>query len=135
VDAHPGVFTLNGSTLVVNQDGTINSASHPAPTGSYVTVYATGLGPIEPAQPDGSIVGLPLPANVLPVTLTSMMTGHPTLWLGPTSWPVAVQYAGPAPFEVAGVSQINFVVNEYGGWPISLVAGTGQCWLYVITDY
>ena len=135
VDAHPGIFTLNGSSLAVNQDGTINSASNPAPTGSYVTVYATGLGPIGPAQPDGGIVGLPLPANVLPVTLTSMMTGHPTLWLGPTSWPVTVQYAGPAPFEVAGVSQINFVVNDYGGWPISLVAGTGQCWLSVITDY
>jgi uncharacterized protein (TIGR03437 family) len=119
----------------VNQDGTINSVSNPALTGSYVTVHATGLGPIEPAQPDGGIVGLPLPANVLPVTLTSVMTGHPTLWLGPTSWPVTVQYAGPAPFEVAGVSQINFVVNEYGGWPISLAVGTGQCWLSVITDY
>jgi len=135
VDAHPGVFTRNGSTLVVNQDGTINSASHPAPVGSYVTIYATGLGPIEPAQPDGGIVGLPLPANALPVTLTSMMQGIPIFSLpgSPTSWPVTVQYAGPAPFEVAGVSQINFVVNGYG-WPISLVVGTGQCWLYVIPN-
>jgi uncharacterized protein (TIGR03437 family) len=132
VDAHPGVFTFNGSTLVVNQDGTINSASHPAPTGSSVTIYATGLGPIAPAQPDGGIVGLPLPANVLPVTLTSILEGFPTLWLGPTSWPVTVQYAGPAPFEVAGISQIDFVIGEYGGWPISLVAGTGQCWFSVI---
>ncbi|HLY18426.1 MAG TPA: SBBP repeat-containing protein [Bryobacteraceae bacterium] len=133
-DAHPGVFTFNGSTLVVNQNGTINSASNPAHVGSYVTVYATGLGPIAPAQPDGSIVASPLPSNVLPVTLTSMMPCCPTFWLGPTSEPVTVQYAGPAPFEVAGVSQINFVVNG-DGWPISLVAGTGQCWLSVITEY
>ena len=134
VDAHPGVFMLNGSTLVVNQDGTINAASNPAPTGSVVTVYATGLGPIAPAQPDGGIVGLPLPANVLPVTLTSILEGFPTLWLGPTSWPVTVQYAGPAPFEVAGISQINFAIGEYSGWPILLVAGTGQCWLSVMTE-
>ena len=134
VNAHPGVFMLNGSTLVVNQNGTINSTSNPAPTGSTVTVYATGLGPIEPAQPDGGIVGLPLPADVLPITLTATQQCCPAFWLGPTSWPVTVQYAGPAPFEVAGVSQINFVIGEYGGWPTSLVVGTGQCWLSVITE-
>ena len=134
-DAHPGVFTRNGSTLVVNQDGTINSASNPAPNGSYVTIYATGLGPIEPGLADGGIVGHPLPANVLPVTLTSIMQGVPIFLPpgSPTSSPVTVQYAGPAPFEVAGVSQINFVVNGYG-WPISLVAGTGQCWIYVFSE-
>jgi uncharacterized protein (TIGR03437 family) len=132
VDAHPGVFTLNGSTLALNQDGTINTASNPAPTGTYVTVFATGLWPIKPVQPDGGIVGLPLPVNALPVTLASIMQGLPVFMLpgSPTTVPLTVQYAGPAPFEVAGVSQINFVANGYG-WPISLVAGTGQCWLYV----
>jgi uncharacterized protein (TIGR03437 family) len=129
VNAHPGVFMFNGSTLVVNQDGSINSASHTAPTGSVVTFYATGLGPITPAEPDGGIVGDPLPANVLPVTLTWELQGMPILWLGPTSGPVTVQYAGPAPFEVAGVSQINFVIGQYT-WPISLAVGTGQCWIY-----
>jgi uncharacterized protein (TIGR03437 family) len=130
VNAHPGVFMLNGSTLVVNQDGSINSTSNPAQVGSVVTVYATGLGPIEPAQPDGGIVGLPLPENVLPVTLTWELQCCPVLWLGPSSAPITVQYAGPAPFEVAGVSQINFVVNQYAS-PISLAVGTGQCWIYV----
>ena len=134
VDAHPGVFTRNGSTLVVNHDGTINSASNPAPVGSYATIYATGLGPIEPALPDGGIVRLPLPVDLLPVTLTSIMPCCPIFWQGPTSQPVTLQYAGPAPFEVAGVSQINFVVNGYG-WPISLVAGTGQCWLSVFSRF
>ena len=83
VNAHPGVFTFNGSTLVVNRDGTINSASHPAHIGDYVTVYATGLGPIEPAQRDGGIVGLPLPADVLPVTLTWEYAGLPDSVAGP----------------------------------------------------
>jgi uncharacterized protein (TIGR03437 family) len=133
VDAHPGVFMLNGSTLVVNQDGSINSTSHPAPVGSIVTVYATGLGPIAPAQPDGGIVGLPLPVDVLPMTLTWELQGFPILWLGPRSAPITVQYAGPAPFEVAGVSQINFVVNEYAS-PISLAVGKGQCWIYVYAE-
>ncbi|HTQ54925.1 MAG TPA: hypothetical protein VMI94_10720 [Bryobacteraceae bacterium] len=136
VDAHPGVFTWGGATLAVNQDGTLNSASNPAPGGSYVTVYATGLGPIEPAQRDGGMVGLPLPDDVLPVTLTSIMPCCPIFWPSgsPTSEPVTVQYAGPAPFEAAGVSQINFVNNGVG-WPISLTVGTGQCWLSVFSSW
>jgi hypothetical protein len=74
-----------------------------------------------------------LPENVLPVTLTWELQGFPILWLGPTSAPITVQYAGPAPFEVAGVSQVNLVVNEYAS-PMSLAVGTGQCWIYVVAE-
>jgi uncharacterized protein (TIGR03437 family) len=35
----PGIFTPG----IVNADGSINSASHPAPRGAYVQVYLTGL--------------------------------------------------------------------------------------------
>lgn len=40
--------------------------------GSIVSVWATGLGPIAPAQADGTLVELPLPNNVLPVVLEAL---------------------------------------------------------------
>jgi uncharacterized protein (TIGR03437 family) len=68
----PAVFTVDGTyAAALNQDGTINSADNPAPLNSTVTVFATGLGPINPPQADGTVVGLPLPTNVLPVTVYS----------------------------------------------------------------
>jgi uncharacterized protein (TIGR03437 family) len=69
--AATGVFTVDGiHAAALNQDGTVNSADHPAPPGSIVAVFATGLGPIQPAQADGSLVEFPLP----------MRDPHPT-WL------------------------------------------------------
>jgi uncharacterized protein (TIGR03437 family) len=120
----PAVFTVDGvHAAAVNQDGTINSANHPAPVGSIVAVWATGLGPIAPAQADGTLVGLPLPNNVvLPVQVQSptplFEPCHPGV--GPLPCPIVpaytsfdVTYVGPAPFKVAGVSQINFEVASY----------------------
>jgi uncharacterized protein (TIGR03437 family) len=116
----PGVFTVDGVyAAAVNQDGTINSASHPAPVGSIVAVWATGLGPITPPQADGTLVALPLPSNlVVPVAVQA-----PTPIFEPCHQPYqtcpapyidfAVKYAGPAPYMVAGASQINFQVVDY----------------------
>ena len=68
VEAAPAVFTVDGVyAAALNQDGTINSADNPAAPGSIVSIFATGLGPISPAQADGTLVGFPLPNNVLPV--------------------------------------------------------------------
>jgi uncharacterized protein (TIGR03437 family) len=100
----PGVFTTDGiHAAAMNQDETVNSASNPAPTGSIVSVFATGLGLIAPPQADGSLVELPLPANVLPLLLQPPCAGQVCL---PLAFPVL--YGGPAPFLIAGASQINF---------------------------
>jgi uncharacterized protein (TIGR03437 family) len=40
-----------------NEDGTRNSAENPAPAGSRLTVFATGLGVMQPARPDGVFAG------------------------------------------------------------------------------
>jgi uncharacterized protein (TIGR03437 family) len=88
----------------VNQDGTVNSAQHPAPSGSIVSVFATGLGPIRPAQEDGIVIGLPLPENSLAATA---FINTRTPFGGQIRIPLEVQYAGPAPFQVAGFSQVN----------------------------
>jgi uncharacterized protein (TIGR03437 family) len=125
-NAHPGVFTYDGENAVaVNQDGTLVSTSHPPPIDSIVTVYATGLGPINPSQLDGSIIGFPLPVDLLPVTMNGQGFGI----RGPITIPMPVKYAGPAPYEVAGVSQLNFVLNN--GLQIFLSAGSGTCTFFV----
>ena len=44
----PGIFTVDGDIVAAtNQDGTVNSPLHPAPPGSALTVFATGLGPVD----------------------------------------------------------------------------------------
>jgi uncharacterized protein (TIGR03437 family) len=104
----PGVFTVDGVyAAAVNQDGTINSASNPAPAGSLVSVWATGLGPITPPQADGTLVGFPLPTDILQsyVGAITLIGGPPT---GTMFIPFPMTYAGPAPYQVAGTSQINF---------------------------
>jgi uncharacterized protein (TIGR03437 family) len=111
----PGVFTVDGYfAAALNQDGTVNSANNPAAPGSIVAVFATGLGPITPPQADGTLVGLPLPNNVLPIAVetVSLPFGSP-FSSGTVITRFAVTYAGPAPYLVAGVSQINFKIVPY----------------------
>jgi uncharacterized protein (TIGR03437 family) len=112
VQATPAVFMVDAQyAAAVNQDGTYNSADNPAAPGSIVTVYATGLGPITPSQPDGSLIGLPLPTNTLTFGVEAVEDFGPS---GPLVYlPFDVQYAGPAPTLVAGVSQINFRIVPY----------------------
>jgi uncharacterized protein (TIGR03437 family) len=113
VQATPAVFMVDAQyAAALNQDGTYNSADNPAAPGSIVTVFATGLGPITPAQPDGSPIGFPLPTNNLTFGVEAVVG------LGPSGTlviytPFDVQYAGPAPTLVAGVSQINFRIVPY----------------------
>jgi uncharacterized protein (TIGR03437 family) len=116
VAAAPGVFTTDGThAAALNQDGTVNSPSNPAKAGSIVSIFATGLGPLTPAPSDGAILDAPLPANVLPVMAATIIGGIAFSLVG-----VPVQYAGPAPLEVAGVSQINFTA---GGNTMVVVVG------------
>ncbi len=109
VQAAPAVFTIDGvHAAALNQDGTINSLSHPAPVGSIISIFATGLGPMTPAAADGVIVVPPLPANTLGVQAWAYVPVNGV----PYAVSLAVTYAGPAPFEVAGLSQINFQIPE-----------------------
>jgi uncharacterized protein (TIGR03437 family) len=80
VSAAPGVFTTGsgtGEAAANNQDGSINSASNPAPRGSIVSFYATGQG---------------------------SSTGAVSLTIG--GYQAQLLYAGPAP-GFAGLMQIN----------------------------
>jgi uncharacterized protein (TIGR03437 family) len=82
----------------VNQDGTINSANHPAPQGSVLTFYLTGLGLTSPLSQDGSVSAPPLPVPVAPFSV--FIDTHQ----------VQPQFVAAADGQVAGVTQVNVQV-------------------------
>jgi uncharacterized protein (TIGR03437 family) len=88
IAADPAVFP----GAVLNQDGSVNSAAHPASPGSTVAMWATGVHLSLPA-PNGQIAQAA--QNFL--CCTAYALGHP----------LSVPYAGAAPGLVAGVVQIN----------------------------
>jgi uncharacterized protein (TIGR03437 family) len=107
--AAPGVFTLDSfHAAALNQDQTINSPNNPAKIGTIVSIFATGLGPISPAQPDGSIVGSPLPVNQLTGQVITELKSLVTV-----DSPLKLYYNGQAPNLVAGANQINFQVADF----------------------
>jgi uncharacterized protein (TIGR03437 family) len=109
-ESHPGVFTVDGyNAAAINQDGTLNSPATPAQVGSIVSIFATGLGALDPQPRDGAIVVPPLPSESLPIRMYWL---SPTGFIGSIPVGLEINYAGPAPYEVAGVSQINFVVQD-----------------------
>jgi uncharacterized protein (TIGR03437 family) len=94
----PGVFLEpNGTAAAINQDGTVNSASNPAPSGSIVSVWATGVGYVPGA--DGGM------ATVAQQTCSCVIYDdvHGTNF--------SPSYAGAAPGMVNGATQINFTVT------------------------
>jgi uncharacterized protein (TIGR03437 family) len=95
----PGIFTLDstgrGQAAAVNHDGSINGAAAPAKPGDFILLFATGEGQTFPDGVDGKPAVQPLPAPLLPVTVS---IGGQT---------VQPEYAGGAPEEVAGVMQVN----------------------------
>ena len=103
-----GVFTRDatgrGQAAALNQDGTLNSPSNPAPRGSIVAVWVTGAGPTDPPQTDGEITPVDSRAgSVLPLVAV----------IGASMVEQAdVLYAGVAPGLVAGVDQVNFRIPE-----------------------
>jgi uncharacterized protein (TIGR03437 family) len=57
--ADPGYLSRDGSgtgfAYAINPDGTMNSPDNPAPQKSFVTVYATGTGKVDPTCPEGGV--------------------------------------------------------------------------------
>src|SRR5437879_815644 len=69
--ADPGIFTLDatgfGDAAVINQDGTLNSASHPASIGSIISFLLTGAGTMQPPPADSAVPRAPAAKPALPV--------------------------------------------------------------------
>ena len=126
----PGIFSLDssgtGQAVVINQDGTLNSAANAAPAGSVVYFYATGTGIIAPLPMDGAVVGTTLPIS------KAVVTAH----VGGQAATVA--YAGGAPGFVSGVMQINVKIPAVGASAknaVTITVGgvTSQTGIFVAT--
>jgi uncharacterized protein (TIGR03437 family) len=116
--AAPGLFTATqngaGQAAVVNQDGSLNSAAHPAPMGSTITFYGTGQGQVSPAISDGT------PAPKLPLSNTvavptsdgkTCLNSQPAVCVAIGSGFGSIQYTGLAPGYI-GLWQINVTVPQ-----------------------
>jgi len=94
--ASPSLFTQTGTGTgqgsIVNLDGAINSPANPIARGSYISVYGTGFGALNPAGADG--------LRHLAAAVTATIGGANA----------TVLYAGEAPQETIGLQQINLEV-------------------------
>jgi len=74
VTSSPGIFTQEygpGQGWIANQDQTFNSASNPAPRGTYVAFWVTGQGLVNTTLADGTQPsGPPYPAPMLSVSVS-----------------------------------------------------------------
>ena len=101
--ASPAVFTLDmsgaGQAVILNEDGTINTPSNPAPEGSTITLWATGAGLMVPAVSDGQVIEGPDSRPQLGVRVRINNGPDPQ-----------ITYAGAAPGMVAGVLQVDMKI-------------------------
>ncbi len=112
VDAAPVAYPT-----VLNQDGTINSQTHPAHSGTVITFYATGWQSDFFQLADGQVATAALAVFSGNCCVSSIQ--------GVSS--AAVPYAGAAPGIVAGVSQFNIklgTVSTVGHFSFSVNALT-----------
>jgi uncharacterized protein (TIGR03437 family) len=80
---------------ITNEDGSPNSAAHPASPGSEVVFYVSGLGETTPLSVDGLVNSPPVtvPIASVAIYLSNVM--------------VKPQFVGSAPGMIAGISQVN----------------------------
>jgi len=104
----PGMLRLqigeSTQAAAVNQDGTLNGPTNPAPPGSVVAVWGTGYGQTSPPCPIGGL-NLSYAAPLSPPGTSAFIQGVTS-----GSAPTPVDYAGSAPSVVCGVQQLNFQV-------------------------
>lgn len=133
----PGLFTTNsqgtGQAMAINQDGSTNGTSHPAPLGSTVELFGTGQGPVKTPVPDGQ------PAPSSPDNTLAKPTTDGNACLSGSSYVCValggsgggavfanVQYSGLAPGQV-GVWELKFTIPSSGllGNTVSVRAAIG----------
>ena len=116
----PALLTLDGSgtgaAFARNlPDMSLNTAANAAPAGSVVVLILVGAGQSSPAQVTGNI-DTATGTTVLPVTAT----------IG--DLPATVVYSGPAPFLIAGATQLNLripaTVTPSPAVPVSIQVGS-----------
>ena len=90
----------SGDVIALNEDGTMNGAANPAAAGSVITVYLTGVGPVDPPVPTGSAAGIQ-PLSVSTADYSAEIGGVPAV----------VEWLGMAP-GYSGLGQANIRIPE-----------------------
>jgi uncharacterized protein (TIGR03437 family) len=125
----PGLFSADstgtGQLAAVNQDGTVNSAAHPAKAGSVISLYGTGIGVVPGAPADGTPnPNQPVSAN----QTTHVYTSGTASGQVPDS---DISYSGLAPGFI-GLWQINFKIPTDA--PVSCTTQSGPVTVAVVYD-
>jgi uncharacterized protein (TIGR03437 family) len=113
--AAPYIFVIdaNGTAAARNPDGSINGPNNPVAAGSYITVYLTGIGPLDNAVPTGAAAPLsPLSNATLPKSATIGGSTANVLFLGLTP-------------QAVGEAQANLVIPNVGSGPHPVVITVG----------
>jgi len=102
-------------STIVNQDGTFNSASNPAPRGTYPTIYILGLGQVNPPVATG-----------LPASLTQLSSAVAPVTVTMGGLDAGVYFAGLTPGSV-GLGQVDAQVplNAPTGMPLAMLVKVG----------
>jgi uncharacterized protein (TIGR03437 family) len=109
--AAPGIFQFDGNRAVATDAaGKLITADHPAPAGSVIVVYLTGIGSLTATPLDGAGAPLdPVAQATLPATAT----------IGGVDAPI--QFLGLTPYFV-GLAQANLQVPQVsaGDYPMAI---------------
>ena len=111
-----GIFTYGAERAVaVNQDGTLNSPSAPAPRNTYITVYITGQGALNPPIATGQAApSSPLSRSAYDVTATIGDKGALVQFLGATPGFVALSQANILMPHDAPLGEQHLVITVAG---------------------
>jgi uncharacterized protein (TIGR03437 family) len=114
ISSAPALFQYGTNHSVTqNADGSLNSSSAQAASGSVITVYLTGIGAVDNAVPDGQ------PTPLAPL---STATASATASIGAAA--ATVQFLGLTPTD-AGLAQANILVPTLpsGDYPLVITQG------------
>jgi uncharacterized protein (TIGR03437 family) len=122
----PGIFRNGARAAALNQDGTINSASNPAKSGSIVSIWATGASGFSDAggyvTTSANVSNYYSPSGSLQLLAPGFLVRPRPNGLYP------VIYAGPAPDLIRAVFQINLQVPS-----APTVPPNGQLTMFLLT--
>jgi uncharacterized protein (TIGR03437 family) len=116
--AAPGIFVIGANrAAVTNPDGSVNASANPAAAGAVVTIYFTGIGPLDHAVATGAPA--PLDGTLCKPTLPVTVTVGGQL--------ADVQFVGLTPGSIS-LAQANVVVPNLpgGDYPIVIRVGVAS---------
>jgi uncharacterized protein (TIGR03437 family) len=124
----PGIFSYGSNrSITVNADSSLNDSNHPAAPGSVVTVYLTGIGPLDnPVATDTQAPSAPLSRATLPASATIGGQNAPIGFLGLTPSGIALAQANltvpslasgdyPVIITIGGVASNGPLITVGGG--------------------